>query len=275
MFFQKKFAIPPEKGGWVWWVGPLAIGVAAAGDVRPMVSAVIVGAFSAFCVRQPLTLFIKSFRLPSHKPDRTPAGFWVLVYSVGCALAALALALGGQEGVVALAGPAIPVFGWHFYLVACGSERRQMARDVLAALALSLSGTAAYWSCGGENPTTAALVWLLPGLQSSASVIHMFLRLEQRRWENAGAIIYRLKRGAGAATHHIVNMTVAVALYLDNMLAPAGVAAFALCTVEGLWAIAVPQTGHTPRQLGMRQLAVSTAFAALVCVGYGLPSHQA
>jgi hypothetical protein len=274
VFFQKKFAIPPEKGGWVWWVGPLAIGVAAAGGVRPMLAAVVVGAFSAFCVRQPLTLFIKSFRLASHKPDRIPAGFWVFVYSLGCALAVLALAWGGQGRVVTLAGPAMPVFGWQFYLVARGSERRQMVRDVLAAFALSLAGTAAYWSCGGGDPTTAALVWLLPGLHASASIVHMFLRLEQRRWDSPGPMIHRLKRGAVPALHHILNMAVAVALYIDSMLASAGVAAFALCTVEGLWAIAVPQTGHTPKQLGMRQLAVSTAFAALVCMGYGLQARQ-
>jgi hypothetical protein len=267
-YFRKRFAIPPEKGGWIWWTGPLVIGVAAAGTARPALAVVVVGTFSAFCVRQPLTLFIKSYKLASHAGDRGPAGFWVLVYAALCLLVAVALAMDGNLRVLALAIPAVPVFAWHFYLVARGNERRQMLRDALASIALALTGTAAYWSCGGANDVTAALVWLLPGLHSSASVVHMLLRLEQRRWESAGPLSRRMRLGTGPAVHHVANVALAVFLYAMGFVPVFGIAAFALCLAEGIWAIAVPQVGHTPKQLGMRQLAVSSAFALLICIGY-------
>jgi hypothetical protein len=267
-FFQKRFIVPPEKGGWIWWIGPLVIGVAAAGAVRPALVAVAVGAFSGFCVRQPLTLFIKSYRLPSHAGDRGPAAFWAVVYAAVCALVALALVFAGEARVLALAIPAAPVFAWHFYLVARGNERRQMLRDVLAAMALALAGTAAYWSCGGDDRSVALLVWLLPGLHSSASVVHMFLRLDQRRWDNAGTLDRRLRLGVVPTIHHGANVAVAVAFYSMGLLSIAGVVAFVVCLVEGVWAIVVPQVGHTPKRLGMRQLAVSAVFALLMCAAF-------
>ncbi|NUM54978.1 MAG: YwiC-like family protein [Candidatus Hydrogenedentes bacterium] len=267
-YFRWKFAIPPEKGGWIWWIGPLAVGIAAAGTVRPGTMAVVVGAFAAFCVRQPLTLFIKSYRLASLRVERGPAGFWVLLYGAICALVAIALLLDGNLRVLALAIPAIPVFAWHFYLVARGNERRQMLRDVLAAMALALSGTAAYWSCGGGNDVTAILVWLLPGLHSSASVVHMFLRLDQRRWEEAGALSRRLRLGTGPFAHHAANVVFACAFWAAGYVSILGVVAFVLCFADGVWAILVPQVGHTPKQLGMRQLAVSAIFSVLMCPAF-------
>jgi len=267
-FFRRRFAVPPEKGGWIWLAGPLAIGVAAAGALRPALAAVVVGALAAFCIRQPLTLSIKSYRSTTHAGDRQPAAFWVVAYGLACVLAALALAANGNVRVVALAVPAIPVFVWHFALVARGSERRQVLRDVLAAFALAMAGTAAYWSCGGDDDATAALVWLLPGLQSGASVVHMLLRLEQRRWEKAGPLTRRLRVGIGPAVYHSANVAIAALLYTGGYVSFATVAAFAVCLAEGLYAVFVPQVGHTPKRLGMRQLAVSVVFAGLLCTGW-------
>lgn len=263
--FRKRFAIPPEKGGWIWWIGPLVIGAAAAGHLRPAVLAVTIGAFAAFCVRQPLTLWIKSWRLASHAEDRGAAAFGVAVYSAVCVLAAAALLLDGNARVVLLAIPALPVFAWHFFLVAQANERRQMLRDVLASLALALAGTAAYWSCGGNDNETAVLVWLLPGLQASASVVHMFLRLEQRRWTEVGTLSRRLQLGFTPIVHHSVNVAIAIVLYGMNNVSIVGVIAFMVCFIEGAVAVAQPQVGRTPKQLGMRQLAVSTAFSLLMC----------
>lgn len=263
--FHKRFAIPPEKGGWVWWIGPLVIGVAAAGQVRPAFLAVTLGAFAAFCVRQPLTLWIKSWRLTSHAADRGVAMFWIAAYSSICALVAAMLVIDGNARVLLLAVPALPIFAWHFYLVAQANERRQMLRDVLASLALALSGTAAYWSCGGDDMVTAVLVWLLPGLHSSASVVHMFLRLAQRRWTDAGALSRRLRFGIFPLAHHSMNFAIAVLLYGADNLSIVGVIAFVVCFIEGMIAVVKPQVGHTPKRLGMRQLAVSTAFSLLLC----------
>ena len=266
--FRKRFAIPPEKGGWIWWIGPLLIGVAAAGQLRPALLAVTLGAFAAFCVRQPLTLWIKSRRLASHAADRGAAMFWIAAYSVVCALVATLLIIDGNARVLLLAIPALPIFAWHFYLVAQANERRQMLRDVLASLALALTGTAAYWSCGGEANATAGLLWLLPGIHSSASVVHMFLRLEQRRWTDPGSLPLRLKLGLIPIAHHAANSAIAIFFYAEGRISIAGVIAFLLCLVEGAWSVSRPQVGHTPKQLGMRQLAVSTAFSFLMCASF-------
>lgn len=242
------------------------IGVAAAGQVRPTLLAVTLGAFAAFCVRQPLTLWIKSWRLSSHAQDRGVAMFWIAVYSGVCALVAALLLIDGNARVLLLAIPALPIFAWHFYLVAQANERRQMLRDVLASLALALAGTAAYWSCGGNDRVTAALVWLLPGLHSSASVVHMFLRLEQRRWADAGALSRRLLLGTGPIAHHGGNVAVVILLCATGNISIMAVLAFVVCLIEGALSVVKPQIGHTPKQLGMRQLAISTVFSILMCV---------
>jgi len=86
----------------------------------------------------------------------------------------------GYFYILYLAIPGIPVFVWHLYLVSKRAERKQAGVEILATGALSLVAPAAFWiGQGGYNPLGWAL-WLLTWLQSAASIVYAYLRLEQR-----------------------------------------------------------------------------------------------
>ena len=57
--WRKHYAIPPEHGAWVWWLGPFALGMAAAGAVNGHVFTLAVATLIGFLMRQPVTLTVK------------------------------------------------------------------------------------------------------------------------------------------------------------------------------------------------------------------------
>jgi hypothetical protein len=265
-FLRWRLAIPPEKGGWVWWIGPLLVGAFAARAFAPMLLAVAVGAFLAFCIRQPLTLATRQLRR-RQEDGLAPPLAWAAGYALLLALIAGLLWQAGHRGVVALGLLAFPVFLWHLVLVYLRRDRHQLALDLSAAAALALAGPAAYWIAGGDDPATAFWVWALSALQSGASIVHMFLRLDQRQLYMLPSWRTRLRTGTVPMLAHLAAFAAAVlAASLGNasMLVVLGLA---IPAVEGAWSIARPPLRPTPKQLGVRQLAVSSAAMLLLALG--------
>ncbi|MBI2423887.1 MAG: YwiC-like family protein [Candidatus Hydrogenedentes bacterium] len=262
--FRWRYAIPPEKGGWIWWIGPLVIGVTAAGELHPDFLAILLGAFSGFCIRQPLSVLVRAWAHRRQNTSARPYLIWSAIHSLIIAGAGGALLARGYIGTLSFALAALPVFIWDLWLLARGAGRHQAARDIAATAVLALTGPAAYWTCGGGDAPTALLTWLPPALQSAVSVVHMLLRLEQRRWRQLPPLAERLKYGALPLTMHMGALGTALLLFQGRAWFALAALAFALPAAEGLWAVLAPQTGATPKQLGMRQLFVSTASMALI-----------
>lgn len=262
-----RLAVPPEKGGWVWWIGPLAVGAFNAPGPGLALALVAAGALAAFCIRQPATLLIKEMRKAPGARRIAPSLFWASLYAAALALVAAGLAALDHAGVVALSLLALPVFAWHALLVYQRRQRRQMALDLSAAMALALTGPAAYWAGGGASLAAACWIWLLPGAQSAASIVHMFLRLEQRGLDAAPPLGARLRQGAVPMAAHAVGVLLAMSAWSAGYAGPAVALAMLIPAIEGGWSVLRPQVGFTPKRLGMRQLAVSGAAMALLLIG--------
>jgi len=260
-----RYAVPPEKGGWIWWLGPLAVGAGAAGAVTPALPALLVGAFAAFCIRQPSVQLLKTIR--RGRGDAAPLVFWTVAYSVVLLGSSAYLWSAGLHRVVLLGFAAMPVFAWHLGLVWKGRDRHHLASDLLAAAALSLTGPAAYYAGGGETHAAAFWVWALPASQTSSSIVHMFLRLEWRALRDSPTPAARLRQGMLPVSLHLGAFLLAVAACYGGRSGWPVAAALLIPLIEGGVSVARPQIRATPVRLGMRQLAVSGAAMLLLAAG--------
>lgn len=269
-FFKKRIAVPPEKGAWVWLLGPMAAGLAAAPGFTVDTLVILIGAFAGYMLRQPATLAVKGLRRSNGAADRPIIVAWCAIYGT-VSLAAGAWLLGrGHLWVLGLAAPGALLFARHLWLVSKNDERHRIGMDLAAAGMLALTGPALLLAHDTQSWDIAAALWLVLWLQASGSIVHMFLRLEQRRLKEMPAVRERWRRGAVPAAHHAGNVVLACVAGAFGAAPWLVVPAFAVTLVEGILAVQNPPVGHTPRQLGMRQLWVSSAFMVLVAIGYML-----
>lgn len=264
-----RLAVPPEKGGWIWWIGPLAVGMLAAPELRWTQLPVVVGACAAFCILQPLTVLARQRRRGAPPGEARPALVWAALYGATLLAVALALIVSGQTRTVLLGVAALPVLAWHLRRVTTGPARRHGALDLIAAAALALAAPAAYWTGGGAGLFNALAVWALPATQSAASIVHMLTRLEHRVLRRPPTLSGRLAAGALPMAAHALALLLAAALWHTGAARPAAIAAMAIPATEGAWTVIRPQVGHSPMRIGLRQLAVSAA--AMILIGIGLP----
>ncbi|MCC6144650.1 MAG: YwiC-like family protein [Candidatus Hydrogenedentes bacterium] len=255
-----RLAVPPEKGAWIWWIGPLVLGALAARRLEYDLVAVVLAGTAGFLIRQPLTILLRIVWRGRNPRDLWPAVLWAALYGLVITISAVWLLLGRHFWVIPLAAVATPVFGWYLWLVAQGQDRHQMTADIVAAATLALMAPAAFWSCNGASVEFGIGLWLISTLQASASIVHVMLRLEQRRWTEPGPWPLRLRRGMPALCHHWLNVVAGVVLVIMDFANGWLVVAFLLAAAEGTEAVLRPPVGTTPRRLGFRQLFVSIAF---------------
>ena len=252
----------------MWWIGPLLVGTAAAGQVTWAWLPLVVAAFAGFCVRHPLALLVKVVWKGRKRDDLVPAVFWGAVYSLVATACGLWLFLEGHTWVVWIAAVGMPIFLWHLWLVRRGEDRHQLLLDLAAAAFLSLTAPAAYWACGGADNRLAWSLWLVMFLQTSGSIVHMFLRLQQRRLDASPPLSERLRTGAKPLAHHTLNLVITAGLAGAGLIPALVVAAMAITVVEGIYSVLNPPVNRNIKQLGMRQLWVSTAFVAVMLAAF-------
>jgi len=264
---SKRHAIPPEKGAWVWWIGPLLVGGAAAGTFSLPLLALVLAATAGFLLKQPVTLLAKHAFRGYGREDRGPALFWAAAYGVVLAVSVSYLLALEHYWVLPMGAAAAALFAWHLVLIAGKSERHQTLRDVSAAGVLALAAPAAYWSAGGAGSVLPWALWLVCALQSSASIVHMMLRLEQRRLKALPDLRARLRMGVIPLLHHAGNVLVAALLSYGGLLPWWGAAALCLPLVEGIQTVVRPPVGARLPRIGYRQLAVSSGFFFVLMLG--------
>ena len=261
--WRKIYALPAEHGSWIWWIGPFVLGVAAAGTVSPDLLPLATGVFLAFLIRQPVIMLVKivSGRRP---PSDWPAvRTWLLIYGLCLTIAGLLLIMLGHAHVYLLLLPGLPVFGWHLWLVRRRAERGQRGIEIVGSGVLALAAPASYWVCGGSDLLLPWILWLLAWLQSAASIVLVYLRLEQRSWENERSLTERMRAGARTLAYHAVNLLLSIALSWSGWLPWPMSLAFGLMAIDAFFGILQPATGQRPVQIGLRQLFASTSFYAL------------
>jgi hypothetical protein len=142
--------------------------------------------------------------------------------------------------------------------------------DLAAAAVLSLTGPGTYWVAGGDQSQTAFTLWLAAALQSSASIVHIFLRLRQRRLPSMPSQGRRWAMAMPSLVHHVLNVVIVIFLVWHGWAHALLVLAMALTLAEGIQAAACPPVGKMPVQVGVRQLIVSTIYFLLAAVAFSL-----
>lgn len=262
-FFRKHIAIPQDHGSWVFILSPLLIGIVAGENFNYGSFNLIVASMTAFMLRQPMTVLIKIHAGRRPNNELSAARSWLAIYSVVALTSVIALILEGFHYILYLAIPGAFVFGWHLWLVRKRDERKQLGVEVIATGVLSLTAPAAYWIGVGHYDPTGWWLWILVWMQSSASIVYAYLRLEQRVLKAIPTRQESRKMGFRAALYTTFNFVSTLTLSLLRFL-PAFISLpYLLQWTETLWGIFHPAVGWKPTRIGVRQLIVSTMWTAL------------
>jgi hypothetical protein len=266
--WRRHYFIPTEHGAWIWWIGPFLIGTAAGGKVSVDVLVLILAVGAAFFLRQPAAIAVKALSHRRPRSDLLPGVFWATAYALIALLAGLALIRSGHTVLVWLTVPGILVFAWHLWLVSRREERGQRGIELVAAGVLALAAPAAYWVAGGMDSSEPWLLWGLTWLQSAASIVFIYLRLEQRRMPVTPPPNQPWRMGARTLVYYTFNLGVAGGLAALGRVPVLVPGAFALMLVDALEGVARPPIGARPAAIGLRQLAASIVFVAVMLAAY-------
>ncbi len=262
-YFRKHIALPSDHGSWVFVLSPLLIGLFAGGRFTLASAFLVVAVMVVFLLRQPVTMMVKTLSGRRSRRDLPSAGFWAGIYTLVAGLAAVGLAIEGYAYLLILALPGIVVFVWHLVLVSRRAERRQAGIEIIGSGVLALAAPAAYWV--GKNQPDPTGWWLfgLTWFQSAASIVHAYLRLEQRALLTVPDLRERLVLGRRALLYTSFNLAATLVLAVVGILPHLIFIPYVVQWLETIWGTLKPAVGVKPTLIGLRQLAVSTFFTAL------------
>lgn len=253
-------AIPIEHGSWVFLISPLLIGLFA-GKAFHLGSVVLIGAvFSAFMLRQPITILVKIISKRRPRSELNAAAFWIAVYGLIGLVFLVSLIKMGYLPLLYLAVPALPVFAWHLWLVSQRMERRRPIVEIAGSGVLGIAAPAAYWIGIGHYDWTGWLLWGLTWLQAAVSILYAYLRLEQRTWKSVPDGNARWRAGKKTAALALAALLTVSGLAIFKIVPIWLPLAYAIQVFETLWGIFNPAVKVKPTWIGIRQLIVSTLF---------------
>ena len=259
-FFRKRIAVPQEHGSWMFLLLPLLVGLTAGGRLTVASTYLLVASLAVFFMRQPLLAItkVRAGRRPAS--DLSVAWTWLAIYAAIAILHVYGLTLRGHGEVVWLGVPAALVAAWHGWLVFHRAERRQELMEMVAAGALALSAPAAVLVARPEAGTSLLLtLWLGTWIASAAMIACTYLRLEQRTWPDDGTPESRRRAARPALLLPTIGL---VGGAIVREPSPWIVLPFAILLIEAVLAWRRPARGMRPKQIGMRQLAVSILVTA-------------
>ena len=269
--FVRHIALPQDHGSWVFLFSPLLIGLFTAENFTIASLILVVAALAAFLVRQPASIAVKAYSGRRSTRDLPIARFWLGVYGLVGLLSLGALVYLGFGYLLYLAIPGIAVFFWHLYLVSRRLERRQMGVEIVASGVLALAAPAAYW-VGRGNPDPMG--WVLFGLvwlQSAASIVYAYLRLEQRPLAVVPEFPTAIRMGRRALMYTTFNVIIVTGLALTSFLPLLLPLPYLLQWAETIWGTFFrPAVGLKPTAIGLRQLAISSLFTLLFILTWNL-----
>jgi len=276
--FRKQIFLPQDHGSWVFILSPLLVGLFAGARFNNYASFnLIIAAMAAFLIRQPITIAVKAYFGRRAKDDLRAARFWVATYGSIALIALIGLTLAGFGYILFLAIPGIPVFAWHLWLVGRRQERKKTGVEILATGVLSLAAPAAYWVGIGHYDPIGWWLWILVWLQTAASIVHAYLRLEQRNQIGIPGRSELWKKGFRAFAYTTFNLAASLALgpVADTLRDTSVLPRFLFIPYlvqwsETMWGIFHPALGWKPTRIGIRQLIVSTLWTILFIVTWRL-----
>jgi hypothetical protein len=268
--FHRQIYLPQDHGSWVFLFSPLLIGLFAGGRFTAASLFLVIAAIAAFLVRQPITIAVKAWTGRRARADLPAARFWIAIYGLIILLALSGLALSGFVYVLLLSVPGVPVFAWHLWLVSKREERRQVNVEIIATGVLALSAPAAYWVGIGQYDSMGWWLWILTWLQSAASIVYAYLRLEQRSLEQIPPQSGLWKMGWRAFAYTTFNLLFSFALGVSSIFPAFIFLPYLLQWAETVWGIFRPAIKWKPTHIGIRQLIVSTLWTVVFIITWRL-----
>ena len=268
--FRKQIYLPQDHGSWVFIFSPLLIGLFAGGRFTAASLYLVIAAIAAFLVRQPITVAVKAWTGRRNRADLPAARFWIVIYGSILLLALMGLILSGYGYVLFLAVPGVPVFAWHLWLVSRREERRQVNVEIIATGVLALAAPAAYWVGTGQYDPMGWWLWVLTWLQSAASIVYAYLRLEQRSLDRVPGRSELWKMGSRAFAYTTFNLIFSFALGVLSILPAFIFLSYLIQWAETVWGIFRPAIKWKPTRIGIRQLIVSTLWTVVFIISWRL-----
>lgn len=264
--FRRQIALPQDHGSWVFLLSPLLIGLTAGKTINAGSVLLVIAALAAFLIRQPVTMLVKIRSGRRHQNDLPAAHFWIGLHGFILLLAVSGLLYNGYTTILLLAVPAGPVFGWHLWLVSKREERRQAGVEILATGVLALAAPAAFWIGRNAYDPLGWVLWILTWFQSAASIVHAYLRLQQREWQSAPNLADRLRAGWRALAYAGFNLGLAAVLGALGVTPGLVFLPYLLQFGETIWGTLNPAIGARPVAIGVRQLIVSALFTVVFII---------
>jgi hypothetical protein len=100
-------------------------------------------------------------------------------------------------------------------------------------------------------------------MQSAASIVYAYLRLEQRELVKIPEPAENLRMGRRALLYTSFNMVATLILSLTRMIPPLVPLPYSIQWLETVWGTFRPAVGVKPTRIGLRQLLISTLFTIL------------
>jgi YwiC-like protein len=269
-YFRKQIFLPQDHGSWVFIFSPLLIGLFLGGKFTFASLSLVVASITAFLLRQPITIAVKAYAGRRAKTDLPAAFFWSLVYGILILIALRGLIRAGFGYLLFLAIPGAPVFTWHLWLVSKREERRQINVEVIATGVLSLAAPAAYWVGMGHYDPIGWWLWILVWLQTAASIVYAYLRLEQRELAEVLPKNVLWTMGFRAFAYTTFNLVFTFTLGFVSILPRFLFLPYLVQWSETLWGIFHPSIKWKPTRIGIRQLIVSVLWTILFIITWRL-----
>lgn len=269
--FIRHIAIPQDHGSWVFLLSPLLIGLFAGGSWSSASAFLIIAALAGFLIRQPATILVKIYTGRRSSRDLPVAFFWISIYSIIGLLALGGLILLGYQYILLLGLPGILVFAWYLYQVSQRSERHKIGVGIVASGVLALNAPAAYWVGVNWPDPIGWWLFILIWLQSAASIVYAYLRLNQRNLPETTSLSTRISLGRRALLYTTFNLLFVLILSISGDLPILLPLPYGLQWIETLWGTVRPARGIKPTAVGIRQLIISTIFTILFILTWGFP----
>lgn len=260
---KKHIALPQDHGSWVFLFSPLLIGIFAGGSISFSTLFLVLSSIAVFLIRQPITIIVKIFSGRRPRRDLKTALFWSAAYGVIASFSLAGLVSTGNGYVLLLAIPGVAVFSWHLWLVSKRSERNQIGVEIIASGVLALSAPAGYWVSLGKPDPAGWLLFLLTWLQSAASIVYAYLRLEQRNLSEFPTLLERFRKALRSLAYSTFNIFFVAFLAIIGSVPPMLLLPYLVQWVETIWGTLIPAIGEKPTRIGMRQLIISSLFTIL------------
>jgi hypothetical protein len=133
-----------------------------------------------------------------------------------------------------------------------------------------LAAPAAFWIGQDGYDSLGWALWLLIWLQSAASIVYAYLRLEQRTQAEIPGRSEQWRMGKRALQYTSFNLGLSLLFGWTVWLPQWIFVPYLLQWLETLWGIIHPAIGWKPTAIGIRQLIVSTLFTILFIVVWRL-----